>query len=146
MNWGKGIFITVTVFVIVTLSVVSYLISLDFYMVSNDHYDEASNYQETIDKKDRAKNLSQPVMVFFDEQQVSLKLVFPPELAGRNNTGTVHMYRPSDSNMDLMLDLNIDQQGVQFIDATNLAKGKWILKLDWSTDGKEYSDEKNILL
>ena len=146
MNWGKGIFITVTVFVIVTLSVVSYLISLDFYMVSNDHYGDASNYQETIDKKDQTKSLSQPIMVFFDEEQVSLKLVFPPELAGRNNTGTVHMYRPNDSNLDIKLDLNLDQKGIQLIDAAELAKGKWILKLDWSTEGKEYSDEKNILL
>lgn len=146
MNWGKGIFITVTIFVVITLSVVSYLISLDFYMVSNDHYDEASNYQETIDKRDRTKSLSQPVMVFFDEEMVSLKLVFPPELAGRNNAGTIHMYRPNDSNLDMKLELNLDQQGIQYIDATELAKGKWILKLDWSTEDLEYTDEKNILL
>ena len=146
MNWGKGIFITVTVFVIVTLSVVSYLISLDFYMVSNDHYDDASNYQETIDKKDRTKQLSQPVMVFFDEEQVSLKLVFPPELAGRNNTGTVYMYRPNNSALDTTFDLDLDQTGVQYINALDFEQGKWIMKLDWSTEGKEYTDEKNILL
>ncbi len=56
-NWGTGIFLAVTLFVIATLSVVSYLISLDFYLVSNDHYEQGVEYQETIDGQQRGKIL-----------------------------------------------------------------------------------------
>ena len=146
MNWGKGIFITVTVFVILVLSVVSYLISLDFYMVSSDHYSDAVEYQDTIDSKDRVKALSQPVVIFYDEKKAALKLVFPPELAGRNNEGIIKLYRPNDSEMDVDIELDLDQQGIQWINAAELEQGKWIMKLNWTTDSLDYSDEKNLLL
>jgi hypothetical protein len=48
-NWGSGITIAIVVFVLATLSTVSYLISLEFYLVSEDHYEEGVQYQETID-------------------------------------------------------------------------------------------------
>ena len=146
MNWGKGISITLVVFVVAVLSTVSYLISLDFYMVSNDHYTEAVEYQETIDRKDRVKELSQPIMVFFEEETETFKIHFPSELAGRQNEGTILLYRPNNSEMDMQFELNLDQSGIQLIETVDIEKGKWIMKLSWTTDGIEFMDEKNILL
>lgn len=145
-NWGTGIFLAVTLFVIATLSVVSYLISLDFYLVSNDHYEQGVEYQETIDGQQRFKNLENPVLVLFDEPTVSIKITFPKELRSDSLSGSVTFYRPNDSELDRKYKLQIDEDGRQTIPVSDFEKGRWKLTLEWKQDSLIYIDEKNIFI
>lgn len=145
-NWGTGIFLAVTLFVIATLSVVSYLISLDFYLVSNDHYEQGVEYQETIDGQQRVKNLDNPVLVLFDEPSVSIKITFPKELRSDSLSGSVTFYRPNDSELDRKFKLQIDEGGRQTIPVSDFEKGRWKLTLEWKQDSLVYIDEKNIFI
>ncbi|MBD3616407.1 MAG: FixH family protein [Gracilimonas sp.] len=145
-NWGTGIFLAVTLFVIATLSVVSYLISLDFYLVSNDHYEQGVEYQETIDGQQRVKNLDNPVLVLFDEPSVSIKITFPKELRSDSLSGSVTFYRPNDSELDRKFKLQIDEDGRQTIPVSDFEKGRWKLTLEWKQDSLVYINEKNIFI
>lgn len=145
-NWGTGIFLAVTLFVIATLSVVSYLISLDFYLVSKDHYEQGVEYQETIDGQQRVKNLDNPVLVLFDEPSVSIKITFPKELRSDSLSGSVTFYRPNDSELDRKFKLQIDEDGRQTIPVSDFEKGRWKLTLEWKQDSLVYIDEKNIFI
>jgi hypothetical protein len=145
-NWGTGIFLAVTLFVIATLSVVSYLISLDFYLVSNDHYEQGVEYQETIDGQQRFKNLENPVLVLFDEPTVSIKITFPKELRTDSLSGTINFYRPNDSELDRKYKLQVDENGRQIIPVSDFEKGRWKLTLEWKQDSLIYIDEKNIFI
>lgn len=145
-NWGTGIFLAVTIFVIATLSVVSYLISLDFYLVSKDHYEQGVEYQETIDGQQRSKNLENPVLVLFDEPSVSIKITFPKELRSDSLSGSITFYRPNDSELDRKYKLQIDENGQQTIPVSDFEKGRWKLTLEWKQDSLIYIDEKNIFI
>lgn len=145
-NWGTGIFLAVTLFVIATLSVVSYLISLDFYLVSKDHYEQGVEYQETIDGQQRVKNLDNPVLILFDEPSVSIKITFPKELHSDSLSGSVTFYRPNDSELDRKFKLQIDEDGRQTIPVSDFEKGRWKLTLEWKQDSLVYIDEKNIFI
>lgn len=145
-NWGTGIFLAVTLFVIGTLSVVSYLISLDFYLVSSDHYEEGVKYQETIDGQLRSENLENPVLVLFDEPTVSIKITFPKELRSDSLSGSVTFYRPNDSALDRTFKIQIDEDGRQTIPVSEFEKGRWKLTLEWKQDSLTYIDEKNIFI
>ena len=145
-NWGTGIVLAVTIFVIATLSVVSYLISLDFYLVSNDHYEEGVEYQQTIDKKQRAENLKNPVVVLFDEPSVSIKLIFPKEILSDSLSGNVTFYRPNDPELDKRYQLNLDPEGLQTIPVDEFEKGRWKLSVEWKADSLIYLEEKNIFI
>jgi|AntRauTorckE6833_2_1112554.scaffolds.fasta_scaffold00121_14 nitrogen fixation protein FixH len=145
-NWGTGIFLAVTLFVIATLSVVSYMISLDFYLVSNDHYEQGVEYQETIDGQQRFKNLENPVLVLFDEPTVSIKITFPKELRSDSLSGTINFYRPNDSELDRKYKLQVDEDGRQTIPVSDFEKGRWKLTLEWKQDSLIYIDEKNIFI
>jgi hypothetical protein len=145
-NWGTGILLAVTLFVIATLSVASYLISLDFYLVSNDHYQQGVEYQQTIDKKQRAKNLENPVVVLFDEPTVSIKLMFPKEILTDSLSGTVTFYRPNNPELDKRYKLNLDQEGRQSIPVGEFEKGRWKLTVEWQSDSLLYIEEKNIFI
>ncbi len=145
-NWGTGIVLAVTLFVIATLSVVSYMISLDFYLVSNDHYQEGVEYQQTIDKKQRAENLENPVVVLFDEPTVSIKLIFPQELLTDSLAGNVTFYRPNNPELDKRYTLSLDREGRQSIPVGEFEEGRWKLTVEWQSDSLLYIEEKNIFI
>jgi hypothetical protein len=145
-NWGSGITIAIVVFVLATLSTVSYLISLEFYLVSEDHYEEGVQYQETIDGIQRAKNLDTPVLILFDEPTVSIKITFPQALITDSLSGHVTFYRPNNSEQDRRYKLQLDENGRQSIPVSDLEDGRWKLTLEWKSDSLTFIDQKNIFI
>lgn len=145
-NWGKGIFIAVTLFIIGTLSVVSYLISLDFYLVNNNHYEEGVEYQQTIDSKERTAQLAEKVVILFDEERVALKLVFPDTVMASAVEGSIHLYRPNDSAKDLSLPIEFDKGNTHVIPMERMDKGKWVLTINWKMNDLEYMEEKVVII
>jgi nitrogen fixation protein FixH len=145
-NWGTGIVFAVTLFIIATLSVVSYILSLDFYLVSNNHYEEGVQYQETIDNKQRAKNMGNPVVVRLDDGNTSIKLIFPQEILSDSLSGNVKFYRPNNPELDRKYKLSLDTEGLQTIPVGDFEKGRWKLSVEWETDSLTYLEEKNIFI
>ncbi|MDZ7807899.1 MAG: FixH family protein [Gracilimonas sp.] len=145
-NWGNGITLAIVVFVLATLSTVSYMISLDFYLVSENHYEEGVQYQETIDGIQRAKNLDTPVLILFDEPTVSIKITFPRALITDSLSGQVTFYRPNDSELDRRFKLQLNEDGRQSIPVSDFEDGRWKMTLEWKSDSLTYIDEKNIFI
>lgn len=145
-NWGTGIFLSVTLFIIATLSVVSYIISLDFYLVSKNHYEEGVKYQETIDNKTRAQKMENPVVVLFDESTTSIKIIFPNEIKQDSLSGNVTFYRPNNPELDKKYKLDLNMDGLQTIPVGEFEKGRWRLSVEWKSDSLSYLEEKNIFI
>ncbi len=145
-NWGSGITIAIVVFVLATLSTVSYLISLEFYLVSEDHYEDGVQYQETIDGIQRAKNLDASVLILFDEPTVSIKITFPQALITDSLSGNITFYRPNDPEKDRRYKLQLDENGRQSIPVSDFEDGRWKLTLEWKSDSLTYIDQKNIFI
>ena len=145
-NWGSGITIAIVVFVLATLSTVSYLISLEFYLVSEDHYEDGVQYQETIDGIQRAKNLDASVLILFDEPTVSIKITFPQALITDSLSGNITFYRPNDPEKDRRYKLQLDENGRQSIPVSDFEDGRWKMTLEWKSDSLTYIDQKNIFI
>ena len=145
-NWGNGVTLAITIFVIATLSVVSYLISLDFYLVNNNHYEEGVNYQQTIDSRARTEAMEQPVVVLYDEARVAVKVVFPDEVVENAQEGSIHLYRPNDSNLDMNLPIEFEGGSTHVIPMERMEKGKWVLTINWTMNDLDYITEKVIII
>ncbi|HBQ60503.1 MAG TPA: hypothetical protein DD671_12995 [Balneolaceae bacterium] len=145
-NWGTGLTLAIVVFVLATLSTVSYLISLEFYLVSENHYEEGVEYQETIDGIQNARDLDTPVLILFDEPTESIKITFPMALRSDSLAGTIKFYRPNDSSLDKLFKLQLNEDGQQFIPVTDFEEGRWKLTLEWQQDTLTYIDHKNIFI
>jgi len=145
-NWGKGITLVIILFIVATLSVVGYIVSLDYDMVTQNHYEKAVNYQEHINRVERADNMSSPVEIKLIPETKMVQLRFPEFFNDKKLTGTVKLYRPDDSSLDQKTKLLLDENGVQNIPGSDLAKGKWLIKLNWSFDGKKYFTQESIFL
>ncbi len=145
-DWGKGIFIAIVVFIIGVMSMVSYIISLDFYLVNNNHYEEGVQYQGTIDGKMRADSLGNPVIILFDDERVALKVMFPEEIMQKAQEGTINLYRPNDASLDRNMPIEFNAGNTQIIPMERMPKGKWILTINWTMDDKEYIEEKVVII
>ena len=145
-DWGKGLTLAILLFITATLSVVGYIISLDYHMVTENHYEKAVNYQDHIDRVEETENMSRPVEIELSRTQQVVRLQFPNTMSFDNLKGTVELYRPSDSSLDKMMDLALDTNGFQEISSHELAKGKWLVNVSWSSEGKKYYTQQSIFL
>jgi hypothetical protein len=67
-----------------------------------------------------------------------------PAAHAASATGTVTLYRPSDASADRVLPLAIDPAGRQPIALDGLARGRWLLQVRWSAQGRHYYYEEPV--
>lgn len=145
-NWGKGLFVVIVLFVCATLGIVAFLVSLDYEMVTENHYEKAVEYQNHIDRLEHASKLKEPVTIELLREDNKIQIRFPSSLHLKNPAGIIKLYRPSNSDLDQQLKLALDDRGIQNISAGELAKGKWLIKVNWTADSTSYFKEENIFL
>lgn len=147
-DWGKGLTLAIVLFVVTTLSVVGYIVSLDYHMVTENHYEKAENYQEHIDRIEQTGKMADPVEIEILRENQIVQVRFPKSISSATGTlkGTVELYRPSNSSLDRNMELLLNRDGIQNIEGQNLAPGKWIVKVKWSADGKNYYKQESIFL
>lgn len=145
-NWGTGLTIVIVLFVCGTLGIVAFLVSLDYEMVTEKHYEKATQYQQHIERVEHTAALGAPVEIELLPESQAVEVRFPPEIAKANPQGTIELYRPSDSSLDQQIALAINEQGQQQVSTANLVKGKWLVKVSWTADSTSYFKEANIFL
>jgi len=146
MNWGWKIVVLYSGFVVMTLAMVFYFMGHKVDLVAEDYYKQEIEYQDQIDKINNTKSLEQPIIFEFSAAQRIVKINFPSEHLTKGLNGKIHFFRPSDSSMDKMFDINPSENGEQVIAIGSLSKGLWKIKISWSAAEKEYYDEKIITL
>lgn len=143
MNFGHKIGIVYTLFVVFIISLVTFCVKQkDIFLVSSDYYKKEIAYQDEIDKYNNTHGLHHPVKVVRTGNFLNFE--FPEELEGA--LGEIHFYRPSDANLDFKVPLRVDTSHVQKVAVNLLVKGRWVLKMEWTKDGKGYMKEEKIIL
>ncbi len=146
MNWGKGITITIILFV----SFIIYLVftcmkQTDIHLVSDDYYEQEIAYQQVIDKKSNLEKLGgKPKMSVLSSKELLL------DMSGLSqwdqSQGSIQMFRPSNPSLDRTFNLSLDNHGQQVITMDNLQSGKWICKINWKRLGTEYYFEQTVMV
>ncbi len=146
ISWGQGVSIAIVLFVAATLTVVGYLVSLDYQMVADNHYEKAEKYQQHIDRLEQAEKLEEPVTIEMVASEKMLEIQFPRTLASRGLQGTVEFYRPNDAGMDRKLKLDPDKQGFQQVPLGQFTPGRWQVRISWTSGDKSYFKQQYIFL
>lgn len=140
MNWGKSIFLFYSLFVIALLSVVYFAFTQDVNLVADDYYKQEIAYENQIN---RIKNTN--ALAIKPEMHVVngfVELSFPANI---NPKGYILFFHPEKSALDKKVGLALGQDHKQQIDFHEQVKGKWIAKLHWRFEGKEYYQEFTIV-
>lgn len=136
-NWGHGITIAITSFMVMILYFVFDSFNHKSELVADDYYAQEVAYQKKIDKINNSKDLA----IAAKYTTEGLMITYPKS----DLSGTIHFFRPSDVNLDFVLDIQSDTSGLQVIDASKLKSGFWRIKAEWSDKGIEYFSETSVI-
>lgn len=143
INWGTGIFIFLVVFVIAIVSFVIFTLQFDANLVHKDYYEKGVDYSEQMRVDARSKIHSNAFQAQSTKGEILLNI--QAGLSDRIDSGNIHVFRPSDRNMDLDVALNKAQSEVR-IPGESLIKGRYILQVAWYMDGVKYEVDKMVVV
>lgn len=144
LNWGTGIVIVILIFVAACAVFLVFASRQDNTLVESDYYSKGIRYEEMINKMRNSASLSsQPSL---GTVPGFLTIQYPSELKGQEVRGSVYVYRPSDRKLDVIVPLMPDTAVLQKIPLSRFVRGKYVVKLDWSMNGKSYYFEKEIYI
>lgn len=139
MDWGKGIVITLILFVSMMVGLVIICVKQDdIHLVTQNYYEEEIKYQDKIDQMVNANSLDYKVMVY-DSQLKKVDLKLPV-----GSKGILHFFRPSDARLDQKITFDVINLNTNGFDLTSLKPGYWRVKLTWSENGVDYFHEEKI--
>ena len=141
LNWGTKIAALYTSFVVFILFMVYLSFGQKFDLVTEDYYAQEIAYQNTIDSKERAERLKKRLSISIDKNQ--LKLSFPQQTD--DIKGKVLCFRPSDESKDFEEEI-LTKNGFFYIPLDKFIKGKYLLKVSWSSNNISYYEEQTIVL
>lgn len=140
LNWGWGIAIVYGLFLLIAIGSAIFTANLDYFLVSDDYYQEGIDYQGQIDKRQRTSDLAESVNWQYDFNSQSVIFKYPQNLS----SGKIVFYRPSNSNLDRYVKIVSDENNRQVISIRNWQKGFWKIKVDWQMNGVLFYNEGSI--
>ena len=141
-NWGVGVFVLYSAFVILILFLVFKSVNTKVDLVTEDYYQQELKYQDKIDQKRNYAGLEQGLK--HEVSGSTIFLAFPP--GHQSAEGTVMVYRPSNKSYDKMFDIKLDENSKMIIAMENSPIGLYKLKVDWSNRDTAYYVEEDIYL
>lgn len=143
-NWGIGIAMLYTGFVIgiLTLVVMSSRQKVD--LVTENYYEEELGFQRRIDKIERTKALAKPLLWGVNHEGIQLQ--FPENMKGKTITGKVKLYCPSDNRKDREFAIHPSADMGQLIASKQLVPGRYKLQVEWQADSIAYWNEGAVVI
>jgi nitrogen fixation protein FixH len=144
LNWGTGIAMVYTAFAAATTGFVAFAMSRSVDLVSADYYAQSLQQDQRMEAERNTSALGrEPSIAWSGARSIVLSL---PEAHATTAAGTITMYRPSDAAADRTFTLAIDAAGVQQIPLDALARGRWLLQVRWSAEGRTYYFEEPVIV
>ncbi len=144
LNWGTGIAIFYSIFVISLVAIVIKSTTIDHSLVSEQYYADDLNYQAQYNKLSNSLGLAQDLQVALNDAQGNVEFRFP-EQAGEP-AGEIVFFCPSDSKSDFRIAIQPDEHNRQTVPVAGLKPGLWRVKVDWQADGKAFFKEVVITI
>jgi hypothetical protein len=142
INWGWGIAIFFSCFVLFMSFMVYKAFQQDFQLEHEDYYSEELKYQDKINREIQTAGLHEKVNFMLEGDHLIVK--FPADVKSTVD-GEIFFYRPSDKNKDMMLPVHADH-GEQIIDLTTFSKGLYKIRMSWEAGGVKYFNEETIII
>lgn len=142
MNWGKWIIVAFVLFAAFIATLVTVCMRQDVSLVSKDYYKEELAYQAQIGRVTNASQLAVKPLI----QKAGHFIAVDFGLLNEIDHGSLKLFRPSDAAMDQVFELKPSADGYQLFPVTDLEKGMYRARMQWTMHGKEYYVEQIVYL
>lgn len=142
MNWGAAIAIVYVAFAASTLGFVVFALGQPVDLVSADYYARSLQQDDHLAAVQQAGALAPALSCRLSDDGSALIVRIPPQ-AAQGASGMVTLYRPSNGQADRSAPLAL-ADGVQRVPLAGLARGRWIVQLDWRAAGIHYYHQQAL--
>lgn len=143
-NWGTGIAIFYSVFVVVMVGMVIYSRGVDHSLVMDNYYEEDLKYQSHIDAVKNTRTLGQDLVIRFSKEEKSVQLDFPEEFSELK--GSIWFYRADNKSLDFKINIQPGEGRHITVPTPDLVPGRWTIKVNWEGDGRPFYKEESVVL
>lgn len=140
-TWGTGIFLFLVLFLAGSAVFIIFASRQTVNLVHKDYYEKGVDYSEEIKVKERSKEFLDALDIQTTNE--SLLVNIAPEVAAKIDSGSMYLYRPSDSKEDITLTLEEPTSQVSF-QKSELKNGRYILKFTWYNEGVKYQIQRPV--
>lgn len=144
--WPLGIVAAFVLFISGTIALIVVACTHKTDLITADYYADELGFQKRLDQLNRTAALSEQVHVSFDATSQRMVLSLPSALVTPETSGRIQLYRPSATDRDVMVRLQLDTVGSQTIDTAALLPGLWKVRVEWSARRQDYFADKNIVV
>lgn len=142
-NWGTGILIILILFLIACAVFITFAMRQDVNLVHRDYYEKGVDYTDQMDVNARSAVLTDSIQVLLKDDY--LQVDFEKSIVSKLDSGKVLLYRPSSSKMDITFPMIFTENSLN-INRSNMASGRYILKLSWYSKGLKYEIDKPVII
>ena len=136
-HWGWRIGIIYTTFALSTISFMIFSFTQKVDLVSQQYYADELKQDAKMLAEKNAMNLSEELSLTHEGDILSIQFPNKPE------SGMIHLYRPSGSDLDKQLKIVPDKTEQSFSIVT-LTSGLWIAKIEWKSGNTPYYAEQRF--
>ena len=144
LHWGNALFLFFTLYIGFLGFTLYQSTQVDHSLVAKDYYAEDLAYQEKYDKLENYARTATPLRLEYDASGRQLSIIAPKGLA--DCKGNLTFYRPSEAGGDIQREISLSGGEQLNVPASDLAAGRWIAQLDYSSSGKGFYTEKDIFV
>jgi hypothetical protein len=144
-KWGWGLAIAFIAALIFISSIVLYVTCQEVQPVEDEPYQKGLNYQQQIDRIKRTNALDKKVTASYNASAGNIEVRFPA-MDNKRISGTIKMFRPSDSHYDFEVPIKTDSIGIQRIASNRMIPGYWQIKILWKVDSVEYFSQIPLMI
>ncbi len=134
-TWGTGIFLFLAIFLMACAAFIIFAMNQDVNLVHKDYYEKGLDYSEQMNINSRSAKFKNAISAGLHDD--FLKIDIEEMLAANIDSGSVLLFRPSDSKNDIAISLEKSVKMVQ-IPKKELLLGRYIIKFFWYSEGLKY--------
>lgn len=145
LNWGTGITIFYSSFVLIMIGMVVYSKTFDLSLVVENYYEEDLAFQSRLDAMENERSLEHRLVITKIASEKTISFEFP---AGQMiEDGKILFYRPDDKAKDFKVNLEeLPGKEAVNIPYDKIAAGLWKVKVSRAADGKQFYREDLMVL
>jgi hypothetical protein len=139
MNWGKGLVIGMGLFMAFIISMCVYMFNMPADDYDHQYYEKGLNFNRYYNREQQVvKDNSQPLI---KQSTTSITIQFKQPAVG-----VIKFVNPLGKSKDLTFSLNTSTGNTISIPANKLAPGKWGVKIEWSSNTRDYLYQQDLFI
>lgn len=139
-NWGTGITLVYSGFVVFMLGMVYLCTQQHFDLVTPDYYEQELKFQQVIDGQQNEMQLNRKTIL--EVQQDMVKVTLPTDKVEAG--GTILFYRPDNARYDMVLP--VSGTNTVMVPLSKFKAGVYKMKATWKSEGKPYFNEQSLII